>query len=233
MLNHIFFDFFGTLVAYSPSRRDQGYSISHKILKDAGATHSYDEFLDLWCIVSEEFDTSAEKTHREFSMMEVGEAFLQRMFEQQPQAELTSRFVNAYLAEWNKGVRYLPDLSKFVERMSKRYRLGVITNTSDSEIVLNHLEQTGVRGLFDVVVTSVEFGLRKPHPDIFHFAMREVGAGPQSSAYVGDSFEADYRGALAAGMRPFLIDPQNSSPVAEEARLANLFDLEQRLVLAR
>ena|SRR5688572_4665779 len=111
MLNHIFFDFFGTLVAYSPSRRDQGYSISHKILKDAGATHSYDEFLDLWCMVSEEFDAESAKTHREYSMMEVGEAFLQRMFGQ-PHAQLTPRFVNAYLVEWNKGVHYFPGLSE-------------------------------------------------------------------------------------------------------------------------
>src|SRR5262245_59958259 len=121
MLNHIFFDFFGTLVAYSPSRRDQGYSISHKILNDAGATHSYDEFLDLWCMVCEEFDATSAKTHREYSMMEVGEAFLHRAFGQQPRAKLTSRFVDVYLAEWSKGVHYLPGLSEFIERLSKRY----------------------------------------------------------------------------------------------------------------
>jgi putative hydrolase of the HAD superfamily len=143
MLKHIFFDFFGTLVAYSPSRRDQGYSISHKILKDAGARHSYDEFLDLWCIVSEEFDANSAATDREYSIMEVGEVFLRRTFGQQPQAQLTSRFVSAYLAEWNKGVHYLPNLPGFVERLSKRYTLGVITNTSDSEIVMDHLERTG------------------------------------------------------------------------------------------
>ena len=75
----------------------------------------------------------------------------------------------------------------------------------------------------------MEFGLRKPHPDIFHFAMEEVGAVPNSSAYVGDSFDADYRGAKGAGMRPFLIDPAGSSPIAEQDRLPSLFDLEQRL----
>jgi putative hydrolase of the HAD superfamily len=82
-------------------------------------------------------------------------------------------------------------------------------------------------------VTSVEYGSRKPHPGIFQHAMGLVGARPTESIYVGDSFEADYRGGSSAGMRAFLIDPDRQSPVPDSARLINLFELENSLRVVR
>src|SRR5262245_6046931 len=172
MLRSIFFDFFGTLVDYSPSRREQGYDVSHGILRDAGASHGYEEFLDLWCEVSDEFELKCAGTHQEFSMHQLGHAFLARALGSRPSDQITSRFVDAYLAEWNKGVRYLPGLRDFLVRLSGEFRLGMISNTSDSALVHEHLRQLGVADLFSVTVTSVEYGFRKPHAGIFQHAMQ-------------------------------------------------------------
>jgi putative hydrolase of the HAD superfamily len=229
MAQHIFFDFFGTLVSYSPSRRDQGYDVSHRVLQEAGAPLGYDEFLDLWCEVSDEFELKFAPTQQEFSMIQLGDAFLQRALRRAPSSEVTTRFVEAYLSEWNKGVHYLPGLREFLVRLSHRYGLAVITNTSDSQIIHAHLRQMGVDDLFGAVVTSVEFGFRKPHPGIFRHAWDLVGTRPEGSIYVGDSFEADYCGSSAAGMQPFLIDPDRRNDVHEGSRLQALFDLENRV----
>jgi putative hydrolase of the HAD superfamily len=228
-MEHIFFDFFGTLVSYSPNLRDQRYEISHQTLCEAGACHDYEEFLDLWCAVSDEFEAKAAQSRQEYSMLDVGSAFLRRALGDPPSDRLTSRFVGAYLAEWNKGVHYLPGLREFLARLLRRYRLAVITNTSDSEIIHTHLRQMGVDDLFPTVVTSIEYGFRKPHAGIFKHAMDVVGARPEESIYVGDGFEPDYCGSFSAGMRPFLIDPGRKHNVGEDVRLANLFDLEGRL----
>ena len=162
-------------------------------------------------------------------MVQLGDAFLQRALGTAPSADLTARFVDAYLSEWNKGVHYLPGIREFLVRLSRQYNLAVITNTSDSQIIHAHLRQMGVDDLFKAVVTSVEYGFRKPHPGIFRHAGHLVGASPESSIYVGDSFEADYCGSSAAGMRPFLIDPDRRSDVREGSRLESLFDLENQL----
>jgi len=39
---HVLFDFFGTLVEYSPSRTDQGYDRSFSLLRDAGLRLGYE-----------------------------------------------------------------------------------------------------------------------------------------------------------------------------------------------
>jgi hypothetical protein len=44
-MSAILFDFFGTLVSYSPSRVDQGYPRCHAFLREHGSALSYDDFL--------------------------------------------------------------------------------------------------------------------------------------------------------------------------------------------
>ena len=53
--------------------------------------------------------------------------------------------------------------------------------------------------LFDAVVISGEVGLRKPDPEIYALAAREVGVPPAECVFV-DDIAANVRGAVAAGM---------------------------------
>lgn len=53
--------------------------------------------------------------------------------------------------------------------------------------------------LFDAVVISGEVGLRKPDPEIYALAAREVGVPPSACVFV-DDIAANVRGAVAAGM---------------------------------
>lgn len=53
--------------------------------------------------------------------------------------------------------------------------------------------------LFDAVVISGEVGLRKPDPEIYALAAREVGMPPERCVFV-DDIATNVRGAVAAGM---------------------------------
>jgi epoxide hydrolase-like predicted phosphatase len=53
--------------------------------------------------------------------------------------------------------------------------------------------------LFDAVVISGEVGLRKPDPEIYALAAREVEVPPERCVFV-DDIAANVRGAVAAGM---------------------------------
>jgi len=228
LITHILFDFFGTLVDYSPSRTEQGYERSFSLLQVAGARLDYEAFLSLWSAVSEEFDEVAKRTCREFSMIELGSAFLQRVVDS-PTDAFVRDFVQTYLAEWNKGVQYLDGLPEMIERLSGSFSLAIISNTNETVLVPNHLEQMDIADLFSQVITSVEFGIRKPSPAIFQHALRVLQVEADHCIYVGDSYEADFVGARRAGIRSLLIDPRCQADVADTDRLDTILDLEARL----
>lgn len=64
------------------------------------------------------------------------------------------------------------------------------------------LAMSGLEGGFDVVVTSAQAGVRKPHPRIFQLTVEQVGVAPGETVFVGDTWYPDVEGALAAGMQP-------------------------------
>ena len=53
--------------------------------------------------------------------------------------------------------------------------------------------------LFDAVVISGEVGLRKPDPEIYALAARDLGVAPEQCVFV-DDIDRNIRGAVAAGM---------------------------------
>jgi putative hydrolase of the HAD superfamily len=60
---------------------------------------------------------------------------------------------------------------------------------------------------FETVVDSHEEGIEKPDPRIFQVALGRMGVAAGETAYVGDMFHVDVVGAIAAGLKPFLLDP--------------------------
>ena len=64
------------------------------------------------------------------------------------------------------------------------------------------LDQSGLSGLFDVVVTSAQAGARKPHPRIYQLTLERCGLAAGDAVFVGDTWLPDVEGPLAAGLRP-------------------------------
>ena len=73
---HVLFDFFGTLVAYSESRTDQGYRRSHELLLELGADIDYAAFLERWAGAFDELEARAQHSLDEYSMDAVCGQFL-------------------------------------------------------------------------------------------------------------------------------------------------------------
>jgi putative hydrolase of the HAD superfamily len=79
------------------------------------------------------------------------------------------------------------------------FSLGVISNTSSCTQVIGSLCQYGIRHFFSSVYLSVTSGFRKPHPELFLAAARDLGTLPDECVYVGDTISRDVRGARMAG----------------------------------
>jgi len=59
--------------------------------------------------------------------------------------------------------------------------------------------------MFDVVVGADTVRERKPHRDIFAYALRKLRVKPEETIFVGDQLDTDCRGAEDAGIRSLLI----------------------------
>jgi HAD superfamily hydrolase (TIGR01509 family) len=117
-----------------------------------------------------------------------------------------------------------------LERLSARYRLGVVSNfTGNLEPCLRELD---LRRYFTVVADSAVVGIAKPDPRIFAGALTQLDASAARAWMVGDNFETDIRPAGALGMRTCWLAPLEQ-PVPEGAaptlRIARLPDLEGAL----
>ncbi len=122
---------------------------------------------------------------------------------------VTDEAVNGFLEllqqERNCCAQYkdvLPTLKALKER---GYRLGLISNAWPFPVEQIFFVD-GLAEYFEHLVFSFEVGHIKPEPEIFEEACRRFGVEPGRCLMVGDSVEADIKGALNAGMKAALID---------------------------
>jgi putative hydrolase of the HAD superfamily len=224
------FDFFGTLVDYSESRTEQGYAQSYDLLVTSGSSLEYEQFLLTWDHVFREFERASDLNLDEFSMEDVCEEFLRWALPAAPNEAVIGHFRDVYLAEWNKGVEYLPGVPALLADLFERYNLVLVTNTHHAKLVSFHLFQMEVSQYFSAVVTSIQHGKKKPSPEIFAHALNISGGSRASSVYVGDSFEADYYGATNAGIDCLLIDPLQRYDVPQSSRINSILDIRNFLL---
>jgi putative hydrolase of the HAD superfamily len=107
----------------------------------------------------------------------------------------------AYFAGPDPWIIY-PDTFRFLNYWHRRaVPLGVLSNF-DTRIhaVLDALQ---LRPYFDSVTISTEVGAAKPSPLMFTAALAKHNCPPEAAWHIGDSFQEDYEGAKAAGLRAF------------------------------
>lgn len=108
---------------------------------------------------------------------------------------------------------------------ARGYQLGLITNREDQARFEEQLDQLGLRGHFDLLLTAGEAGVSKPNPAIFGLALARAGLTADQALYVGDNYWADVVGAERAGMRAVLLDPHHLFPEAECVVVERIEDL--------
>jgi putative hydrolase of the HAD superfamily len=88
-----------------------------------------------------------------------------------------------------------------LERLSKRYRLGIISDVgfSPGRVLKYVLEQNDLLDKLDSLIFSDEAGRAKPHIEVFESTARELEAEPHEMVHVGDLERTDIVGAKQAG----------------------------------
>lgn len=126
-----------------------------------------------------------------------------------------------------------PDTKGLLERLRQRgLKIGVVSNTFvPGQVLDEHLSREGLLELLPVRVYSCDVRYRKPHRSIFKLALDRLRLDATETLFVGDSLEADIRGANRAGMISVLKDPHDRhlqpsiKPAHRIHRLAELPDV--------
>jgi FMN phosphatase YigB (HAD superfamily) len=127
----------------------------------------------------------------------------------------------------------LPGAPELLQGARQRgLRTVVLSNTDyrDAEIYANDLSDLGAGHLLNVIVSSVDLGLRKPHPAAFGAALRRVRCRPEEAMMVGNTPSADIEPARALGLHAVQVaidDPAPASPTTPVVRnsLAEVLDV--------
>jgi putative hydrolase of the HAD superfamily len=207
MIKAVFFDLYGTLAGFQPSR--------FEIQSEACAA----------------FDISItpEGILRGYGM---ADAFMAEQNAVMPVRSLETQAQREFFAEYEKRVLSGSDVEVSTEQAMEIWRrirqipyqmerfddvlptmdllkqegltLGLISNMNRNGDEL--AEEMGLTPYLDFAVTSSEVGSEKPHAPIFLAALEKSGAQPSESIHVGDQITSDIEGATNVGINPVLVD---------------------------
>jgi len=102
-----------------------------------------------------------------------------------------------------------------IELHRRGYLLGIIANTITETEIPDWMESDGVKQYFKTVILSSKVGIRKPNPEIYWMAAREIGVEPAKCAYLGDNPVRDVEGTRAAGFGMMILFDEPATTAKE------------------
>ena len=135
-----------------------------------------------------------------------------------------------YLFAANSATLYddvVPTLQHFRD---EGFKLAIVSNWDTPLDPLT--ERLGIANYFDAIVASHDARVRseKPDPHIFDYALTAVGVSAEEAVHVGDTYEADIVGAQGVGIRPILLDRDNTQAGRWDETIQSLSKLPEILI---
>ncbi|TAM59638.1 HAD family hydrolase [bacterium] len=209
VLRWIFFDVGGTLVDDRAYVSYLGQMVRHE-LAAAGIATKADEFAAVrWRLLRHNPPSLARALIAHYIPGDRARA-----------AAVAERVFAPRLEHGSTQSRLLPGALEALERLSLRYRLGVIANYDS--FIRDVLRDAHALRFFSDLVISSEVDVVKPAPAIFTVALERAGVIPAETAMVGDRSDNDVVTPKAMGMRtvrvlrPYL---SRAVPGSEAARI--------------
>ena len=110
------------------------------------------------------------------------------------------RLSDAYIEQLSSHTHLVPNCLEILEYLKGKYRLHIITNGLE-EVQFRKLRNSRINTYFTEVVNSDRAGVKKPDPGIFRVALEATGIRPEAGVMIGDSLEADIKGAHSVGLQ--------------------------------
>lgn len=157
----------------------------------------------------------------------VAHALLQELdWLEPPDAEILTRF---WFEQFGCSAVAMPGAEPLLQQLRQRqFKLAVVSNGGHATR-LNILQGLGFQDYFDLVVSSEQAGVSKPHPEIFLYTIRQLGVQPQECLFIGDHPVNDVQGATQAGMQALLLAGFHADVPSHVTQITHLEQLQQFL----
>ena len=139
---------------------------------------------------------------------------------------LPKAFETDYLRLCPQKTNLFPNAHETLGYLQEKYTLHLISNgfadASETKVTRCNLKK-----YFSTIVISEAVGVHKPHPQIFHYAVTNAKTAISESVMVGDSIEADIRGAQNVGMDAIYFNPNKAEvPLDVKQSISRLDELK-------
>ena len=132
-------------------------------------------------------------------------------------------------------IEFLPDNNllfdgaiEVLEYLKPKYNLHIITN-GFAEVQGRKLKNSEIGSYFKTITNSEMAGVKKPHRNIFEYALSLAETNKQNSIMIGDCIDADVRGAITFGMQAILFDEKGIHKVDGILTINHLIELKKYL----
>lgn len=107
----------------------------------------------------------------------------------------------------SQGHWFLPGAEEALERLSKKYRLFLVSNGT-AIVQKGRLDSSGIRKYFEKIFVSQEIGANKPSLQYFDAVFAQIpGFDKTKAMIVGDSLSSDILGGINAGIATCWVNP--------------------------
>lgn len=200
----VIFDLDGTLI-----RRSLNYAeVFCRILGLKGISKSIEEVNLALNEVREEFEDISDEKCGKIPLSEFHYLWSSRILAALGIEDCDRIISNKVTEQWVSisCTRADPDAEPLLQFVRRRGMKTAIVSSIYQQEIEKMLEMGGLdRELFDVIVGTDTIQRKKPDPEIFRYALENLGIRPEEALYVGDDLEKDYRAAEKVGMIPLFL----------------------------
>ena len=115
-----------------------------------------------------------------------------------------------------------------LEYLLPKYNLHIITN-GFAQVQEKKINNSGLGHYFKTITNSEMAGVKKPHRNIFEFALSLAEVKKENAIMIGDCIDADIRGAMEFGMQAILFDEKKNHSLENVLTISNLTELKNIL----
>ncbi|MEM2901827.1 MAG: HAD-IA family hydrolase [Candidatus Bathyarchaeia archaeon] len=170
-------------------------------LKKKGLTVEEGEFRERFIKVSKRMNDFCERYSVELTIdIVVAEALREMGFKVEPKDvwDVEEAAYGFLLEACMVSGEALPALERL---KTAGFKMAVISNTRSDWFVREALRKLNILDFFDYVSTSANLGVRKPRPEPFLKALKELSLTRREAVMIGDQTLTDVKGALNLGMK--------------------------------
>ncbi|MEN6523025.1 MAG: HAD-IIIA family hydrolase [Anaerolineaceae bacterium] len=203
-IQYVLFDLGNTLLRYDapwPGSLEEAISALTNYLVENGIVQQADEFHNAFRAKLEQYYTGRDEDNTEYTSLDSLNDLLHEFgIDHVSFLHLRGALDAMYAVSQSYWDAEDDAVSTLKQLQASGYRLGLVTNASDSADVNTLVDKAKIRSFFDVIAISADVGLRKPHPRMFSTALDFWKADPSQAVMIGDLLSADILGANQYGI---------------------------------